>query len=908
MATAMSVLRKAWDHTYGGLLLLEGEPGIGKSALFSEIANQARLVGYTCASGKADQISRISPAAPLLLALRSGPRPLLSVDELSALSAQTSDPLVLLEALTSLIERLAQGCPLLIGIDDAQWSDPVTRFVLRSLPSRLAGSPVVWLFASRRGDGLVDDLKQPVFAPPVTQTIALQPLAAADIASMAHDVLNRDPSADLTRLLDGVGGNPFFATQILSGVVQTEAVDGSVVDIPTEFVLGVRRRLSELAPATVAVLRVAAVFGQPLPTEDAALLLPEYTPAEITDGLDEAVRGHLLTTDHSCRTVFRHDLIGEAIYADLTDRRRRELHLRCARHLRDTGGDPLTIAAHARAGISRGDEASAEVLAAAADSCAQYMPETAADLILAAFHALSPQQASWPTLGQRAVELLSLVQRCSEAIDIADLLVAHLDDETSGNIEIAVARALWLAGRWHDAVERSTRALERPGISSGLRARLTALQALALSRVEPAGIALGSAERALAAADRAGDDVARQLVWHAMAEIARNRGDHRQSLHHFRALRAASGPAYIGQEIVGLQYLDRFDDADVMLRTARKDMAIDKGTMFASLIYAQMSWDYSVARFDDAEAGGRTLHDVAVARGSRTCWIDSALLLSLIALQRGDIGQARLRVTEGLDPASPEDEHRALAVQLVRGLVTASEGKHDEAASLLSSLVFAACEERDPWPWKPGWMRALTHIGLAAADEKFTQEVRTLADLGQARNPGVPSLEGTALQVRGLIEQDLGLLQRAAEVLERSPRPTMRAGGYVDLGLALVRAGQETEGAAVLDRAGQIYHGVGAIGPLKVLQDAMRQAGVDSPRWLASRPRPGTGWASLTQAETKVALLIGSGYTNKAAAEELGISVNTIGTHLRSAFAKLGVRSRVQLTNTMYQEDAAPRG
>jgi DNA-binding CsgD family transcriptional regulator len=71
------------------------------------------------------------------------------------------------------------------------------------------------------------------------------------------------------------------------------------------------------------------------------------------------------------------------------------------------------------------------------------------------------------------------------------------------------------------------------------------------------------------------------------------------------------------------------------------------------------------------------------------------------------------------------------------------------------------------------------------------------------------------------------------------------------------------------------------------------------------RARPESGWQALTQAETKVARLIGSGYTNKAASDALGISVNTTGTHLRSVFTKLGVRSRVQLTNVMHEQDRA---
>lgn len=901
MATALGVLRRVGGRGHGGLILVEGEPGIGKSSVFAEIVTQAARMTFTCAVGKADQIGRTSPAAPLLLALRSGARPLVSATDLADLVARTAEPLLLLEDLASLFERLSQGTPLLIGVDDTQWADPVTRFVLRALPGRLSGCPILWLFTGRSATGgLVDDLKDATFLDSPVEAIELTPLTPPDIAAIATDRLGQPPSAGVRRMLDGVGGNPFFATQILTGVVRA----GSEGDIPAEFVLGVRRRIRELEPVAAELMTVAAVFGQALAPEDVDALLPEHAADQVTAGVEAVVLACLLDTAADGRLVFRHDLIRQAVYADLTERTRRALHRRCARYLSDVEGDPLTIAAHARAGISLGDEANAAILAEAANRSAGSMPEAASELILAAFHAVRPNQGSWLALGERCVELLSLVQRCTEAIEVADLLLAHLDDdEPAGRLEIAVARTLWLTGRWRASVERSTKALARRHISPVLRARLVALQALALSRVEPACSAVATAEHALREAEHVDDDDARVLAWHALAEVSRNRGDHIESLRHYRALRAVSGPTYIGQEFQGLQYLDRFHDAEVMLRTARRDLGVDKGMVFLSLIYSQIWWDYNLARFDEAEAGARTLLDLAMERGSYSCGIEAASLLSLVSLQRGDVAEARRRLTAGFGPAGADDEFRVPSLLLVRGWVTAAEGDADEAAALLSPLLFAGQEERDPWPWKPGWLRLLAYIGLMAGDQKFTDEVLVLADLGADRNPEVASFAGTALQLHGLVGKDVALLERGAEVLARSPRPMMRASAYEDLGTELLRRERKRDGAEILDQAWDIYRDVGATGPLLDVQNRMRQAGLRRAKWLTVQPRPATGWQALTQSELKVARLIGVGHTNKAAAEELGVSVNTIGTHLRAVFAKLGVRSRVQLTNVMHEQD-----
>ncbi|MFD8726312.1 response regulator transcription factor [Streptomyces sp. NPDC059629] len=70
-------------------------------------------------------------------------------------------------------------------------------------------------------------------------------------------------------------------------------------------------------------------------------------------------------------------------------------------------------------------------------------------------------------------------------------------------------------------------------------------------------------------------------------------------------------------------------------------------------------------------------------------------------------------------------------------------------------------------------------------------------------------------------------------------------------------------------------------------------------RWGGEQTR---GWTALTPAEQRVAALISVGYTNKAAASRLGVSINTVGTQARSIFAKLGVQSRVQLANHLHEE------
>ncbi len=115
----------------------------------------------------------------------------------------------------------------------------------------------------------------------------------------------------------------------------------------------------------------------------------------------------------------------------------------------------------------------------------------------------------------------------------------------------------------------------------------------------------------------------------------------------------------------------------------------------------------------------------------------------------------------------------------------------------------------------------------------------------------------------------------------------------------LLQAGELTAGGDRLDQAWAVYDQAGAQVARAEVQRVMRAAGLRRAWWPAAPPRQASGWAALTEAELRVARLIAEGHTNKSAAAQLGLSPNTVGAYLRMVFGKLGVRSRVQLTNFM---------
>jgi DNA-binding CsgD family transcriptional regulator len=154
-----------------------------------------------------------------------------------------------------------------------------------------------------------------------------------------------------------------------------------------------------------------------------------------------------------------------------------------------------------------------------------------------------------------------------------------------------------------------------------------------------------------------------------------------------------------------------------------------------------------------------------------------------------------------------------------------------------------------------------------------------------------------AANLRGLFDNDLGMVAEAIEILRHSPRRGLRAVGSESYGQMLLQKGQRQMGLDELDRAWDDYDSMGALARRAAVQRVMGQAGARRTKW--SNGNSGSADRPLTEAERRVVYVIADGHTDKSAAKLLGISENTVGTHIRSAYAKLGVQSRVQLTNAL---------
>lgn len=878
LAAVASALRKAGDTGRGAVIYLCGEPGIGKTALVQAIATQAADDGFVVGSGKAEELHQIAAGAPLLVALRSGPTPLLDVETFAGLAPLHHQPLWLVDRIASVLADLSARAPVLIVIDDAQWADQVTRFALETLPGRLAASPIVWVIASREVS------PAPADAGDVDRhLLVLGPLSDADLDALATDYLGGPPEGLTQRRLHAVGGNPFLAVQLLSGVAA-----GGADELPAPFAAAIDAQVRGLSAGAGELIELAAVWGRPLDLSDAAELLGESSVAVIAAWRREAhVRG-LLAADRD-DVVFAHDLIRDVIYQNVLAGRRRELHLRCAKYLVASGRGVVAAAPHASAGARFGDREVIEILRGAAAQTSNTMPATAASLIIEAFELLDPHDSRRLEIGEQCAEILIRAQRGNDAVAVIDSLLAQTSDSDGrAHLQSLAAQALWLTGQLVEIDRRLVAARALSALSPRLEARLAAVEALVLTRTGTARDAIAAAEAALARGRSLGDDRTQLLALQAMAEAGTAEGRHASARGHYHALRTLGGTAYLAGEILALQQLDRFAEAEELLARARHGAACSSDHGLPSLVFAQLLQDFKLGRLEQAETGALEVIRLCDETGTFVHKFEAWLIASIVAVIRGDLALARERLHSAEQTGLTDDAVRQPPMLLIKGRIAGAEGRFGDSVRILKPLMESLAQSRSWWPRNPELLRVQAAIAVAADDHEFAAQTVERAKLAAQRNPGVPSFDGVALHVEGFVARDAAILRNAVKVLRESPRSLLLAGALADYGALMVDLGDRQSAMTALSEAFDLFAAHGADFYLRNVE-----------RELSRADAPADARDSLTKAEQRVAQLVSEGYTNQSVALALGVSVHTVNTHLRAVFRKIGVRSRVQLANAM---------
>ena len=499
-------------HRDRRLVLLAGEPGVGKTRLAHEFAAGALAGGATVLLGRCSEepLSAFEPFAEALA--QAGAAEALH-------PGVTGDAGARLRLFDDIDAAVSGRVPLLLVIDDLHWADRGTlllaSFLLRSArpgPIQVIGtyrdtelgrhSPLTGALADLQRDGALD-------------RIGLRGLGEDDVAALARSLLGSDELA--ARVHDRTGGNAFFVEEVLRGLAEAGSPD-----VPESVRHAVGFRLSRLGDDANELLAVAAVLGLELD----ALALEATTgldPDAAEAALDELLRARLLRPAAGpLRFEFSHALVREAVLGELNVLRRARLHRRAAEALTALGEDRHVeeIAAHLSAAASGPDaRRAAEMLVrAGARALDRLAYEDAADRFARALDALQladAEEAAGPVLLARGDALLragdpaaareafreaaALARRHGDAALLGEaalgfsglgVAIVDLDEEAIGRLEEALASV-------EDRIMRS-RLQARLAVElyyAPDRARAEALSAAAVADARAAGDA-----RALASA------------------------------------------------------------------------------------------------------------------------------------------------------------------------------------------------------------------------------------------------------------------------------------------------------------------------------------------------------------------------------------------------------------------------
>ncbi len=332
-----------------GLVLVTGEAGIGKTALLRQFATQAAQIGATVAWGSCWEGDQTPAWWPWTQALRSllEQRPALgdgmgtdlaailpeSAVPAPAVAADAAHRVHLLDAVARLLRQAGADGPVVVILDDLQWSDLSTVDLLRFLAGQGRTGPLLLVGAYRPEDPRPEIAAGLAELAVIAELVVLSYLSAGEVAELVHAVAGSAARDTWPRLvLERSAGHPFYARELCRML----AADGAVTELPHAVREVIGQRLSRLSPSCRAMLDVAAVGGGPLLPDVLAEVagVDLLTMAElIAEGERAAVLRPRSGSGAGGGHEFTHDLYRETCYGQLAPRQRIELHHRLAQAL-----------------------------------------------------------------------------------------------------------------------------------------------------------------------------------------------------------------------------------------------------------------------------------------------------------------------------------------------------------------------------------------------------------------------------------------------------------------------------------------------------------------------------------------------------------------------------------------------
>ena len=910
----------------GRLVVVEAAAGLGKTRLLAHarsIAVTAGLRAVTARARERDRESDFGLARQLLgpvLAkaggaererLTDGPANRAARLLESARGAEQSGDFAALHGLYWFCANLCAAGPVVMVVDDLQWSDAASLRFLAFLLPRLDGLPLVLVAGVRPGEPKAHRrLIDLMVTDPAAVVLAPEPLSETASAVVVRARNGRRAAAGFCaaswRL---TGGNPLLLNELLAaakawgisptadGARRLQGVGGDAI------ARQVNDRLRSLSRPAKALARAVAVLDGDARLREAAVVAG-LEPATAGEGLGLLVGAAILAPGEPL--VFVHPLVRTAVYRGTAEGTRTALHRRAANVLTAAGASAQRIAPHLLQLPPGGGHEPVRLLRRAAVHAADHgAPETALTYLGRCLAEPVGQEERTDLLVQLGA-LATVVDMKAAARHLEEAHRRTPDRTARARIACMLGAVLDYVHRLDDALEVLARAeAELPDSEVDLKRRLQAYY-LNVLNVEPGKQHLVEEHRGWWDVDL-GRSVGERLLECSAAFVeakacvpgAVDRA--RRGLADGVLVERAPGEApEVGAWLV-LLTADR-DEAVPLLdgavaRGRRRGAVRDLAPAYAFRCLGRL-WRGALAEaVSDGRAACRAIDGAGVDLGR--AWTAPYLASALV--EQGDLAgaEAALRWAGVPDPVPGHGTSWLVLEVRARLLRLADRTEEALGTALLGGEYATSAGVVNPAfsGWRSEAALCLHRLGRTAEGRELARE-----ELRLARIWGAPRALGNALRTVGLLSPGavgLELLDEAAAVHEASPARLEHARTLCAFGGALRRAGRREEARPHLYRALELAHRCGA-DPLAVLvRTELRAAGFRPRRTELSGPE------SLTPSEARIAGLAASGKTNTHIARLLFVAPKTVEAHLSSVYRKLGITARTQLPGAMRADSAA---
>jgi DNA-binding CsgD family transcriptional regulator len=901
----LEILRRLIATVRGGrsaVLVVRGEPGIGKTELLRHLIAEVPGFGVTRVAGVESEMELpyaglhqlCAPVLGRLGSLAEPQRRGLSV-AFGLASGDSPDRFLVALAVLSLITEAAQERPMLAVVDDAQWLDQASAQVLGFVARRLLAEPVALVFAVRT-PALGDPAPDYLAGLPELRLEGLDEQAArALLATVISGPLDERVRA---RILAETHGHPLALLELYRGRSAADLAGGFALpdagDLPRRIEDQYAARLGKLPTEVQRLVLLAAAD----PVGDPALILRAAQVLGLDIGaMNLAVAADLLEFGANVR--FRHPLVRSAAYRTAAADDRRAVHQALAT-VTDPLADPDRRAWHCAHATAGPDEAVAEELISSASRAMRRGGVAAAAAFWEQAVALTPDP------GQRAARALTAAEAKYAAGDFeaaqALLVTAEvgppgeLDEARAQRMRAQVAFALTRGG---DAPPLMLRAAQRLQSLDAELAQQTYLEALLatiyagrLAHGEPVARAARAATVLPSGPPSGSQPPHSQLLIHGLAVRLTDgyvaaAATLKEALRRYRAQPLELGWLSVSYNIVAMDLWD--DEAWFELAAGQLRMARANGTLSWLPFTLDYLAEFHVQAGELSKATALLMERERVDPGTREATLPYLPLL--LAAWRGDAPGAAELAGEMTRSASDRGEGAALTyTDYAQAVLYNGQGSYRAAAE--SAHRASAVDEIVISPW------ALYELVEAAARSDQAECARAAADqLSQLAAASASNwARGVAARSRALLFSGRAAeeeYREAIELLGSTRMATHLARARLVYGEWLRR---EKRRAEARDQLRSAFDALTSMGAEAFAERARRELLATGE---TARKRTDDTRTDLTPQEEEIALLASDGRTNSEIAAQLFIGRRTVEWHLRKVFAKLDISSRIELDQAL---------